>query len=166
MFDESLLKSIAESSTLSTTSTIIKAPRLFLFNRETNTQILEDFHDTDGFKSMLLSKNVENLLPNPSPVIIGRHLGSWLRSFHTWALAPEQAALQAQVWQNDRMRKIKYVFTYDSFLKVLENYPELLKGHEKTLKTVQDVMAKEFEKPSTEEDEGWGLIHGDFWSGK
>ena len=145
---------------------MIKAPRLYQLDRETNTQVLEDFADTDGFKSVLFSPNADNLLPESSRMIIGHQLGFWLRSLHSWASAPEQAALRALMWQNDRTRKMKYLYTYDGFLKVLENYPELLKGHQKTLEIVRDVTAKDFEKPSTEEDEGWGLIHGDFWSGK
>ncbi|RDW56810.1 hypothetical protein BP5796_12877 [Coleophoma crateriformis] len=67
--------------------------------------------------------------------------------------------------QHDPMRRLKYLLTYDSFLKVLEDYPELLEGHKETLETIRDVMADEFEKPPTEEDKNWGLIHGDFWSG-
>lgn len=160
-----MFKSVADFSP-PTTTTVIKAPRLYVYNRETNIQVLEDFSNTAGFKSMLFSPNADNLLPQTSPATIGRHLGSWLWSFHTWASAPEQAALRAQILQDDPMRKLKRLLTYDGFLGVLENYPELLEGHKKTLETIQDVMIKEFEKPPTEEDENWGLIHGDFWSGK
>jgi hypothetical protein len=141
-------------------------PRLYLYDQETNTQVLEDFSNADGFRAMLFSANAHNLLPSPSTAAIGRHLGVWLRCFHARASAPEQAALRAQMWQNDHMRKIKYLFTYDNVLKVLENFPELLEGHEKTLGAIRDVVAKEFERPSTEEGCGYGLIHGDFWSGK
>jgi hypothetical protein len=63
------------------------------------------------------------------------------------------------------MRKTKCLFTYDSVLKVLENYPELLEGREKALNTTRDVIAKEFEWPSVEYYYGYGLLHGDFWSG-
>ncbi|KIN08845.1 hypothetical protein OIDMADRAFT_111115 [Oidiodendron maius Zn] len=144
IFEELLLQSLANYLPSATTVTV-KPPRLYL--------------------AMLFSADTHNLLPSPSTATIGRHLGLWLRSFHTWASAPEQAALRAQMWQNDPMRKIKYLFTYDSVLKVLENYPELLEGHEKTLDTILDAMAKEFERPSTEEGDGYGLLHGDFWSG-
>lgn len=165
IFEELLLNSLANYS-LSTTTATVKPPRLYLYDRETNTQVLEDFSNTDGFRAMLFSADAHNLLPSPSTATIGRHLGFWLRSFHTWASAPEQAALRTQMWQNDPMRKTKYLFTYDSVLKVLENYPELLEGREKTLVTIRDVIAKEFERLSTEESDGYGLLHGDFWSGK
>lgn len=135
-------------------------------DRESNTQVLEDFVNTNGLKSTLLSPDAGNLLPPSSLATIGWFLGSWLWSFHRWAVAPQQATLRAQIWQNDSMRKIKYLFTYDGFLKVLETYPELLEGHRETFTQIRDTMAKEYKKPSTEEDEDWGLIHGDFWSGK
>ena len=165
IFEELLLNSLANYSQCTTTATV-RPPRLYLYDRESNIQVLEDFSNTNGLRAMMFSADAHNLLPSPSTATIGRHLGVWLRSFHTWASAPEQAALRAQMWQNDPMRKIKYLFTYDSVLKVLENYPELLEGHEKTLDTILDAMAKEFERPSTEEGDGYGLLHGDFWSGK
>jgi hypothetical protein len=165
IFEELLLNALANYLPPTTTATV-KPPRLYLYDQETNTQVLEDFSNADGFRTMLFSANAHNLLPSPSTAAIGRHLGVWLRCFHAWASAPEQAALRAQMWQNDHMRKIKYLFTYDNVLKVLQNFPELLEGHEKTLGTIRDVVAKEFERPSTEEGGGYGLIHGDFWSGK
>ncbi|KAH8757152.1 kinase-like domain-containing protein [Hyaloscypha sp. PMI_1271] len=136
-------------------------------------------HSTDSvpkiFEELLLHALASYLPPATTATVkpprlyltatIGRHLGFWLRSFHVWSSAPEQAALRAQMWQNDPMRKTKYLFTYDSVLKVLENYPELMDGHEKTLDTIRDVIAKEFERPSTEDGDGYGLLHGDFWSG-
>jgi len=161
-----MFKSVADYSPPTTPTTVIKSPRLYLYNRETNTQILEDFPSTTGFKMMLFSPNAENLLPPPYLATIGRHLGSWLRSFHTWTSAPEQAAVRAQILPDDPMRELKRLMTYDGFLGVLERYPEILQGHKETLETIRDFMVKEFEKPSTEESEDWGLIHGDFWSGK
>jgi hypothetical protein len=165
IFEELLLNSLASFSP-STTIATVKAPRLYLYDRETNIQVLEDFSNADGFRAMLFSADAQRLLPAPSTAAIGRNLGIWLRSFHTWASAPEQAALREQMWQNDSIRKTKYLFTYDSAFKVLENHPGLLEGHEKTLNTIRCVLAKEFEMPSTEDGDGYGLLHGDFWSGK
>ncbi|KAH8645398.1 kinase-like domain-containing protein [Xylariales sp. PMI_506] len=166
VFTASVMNAIAEfSAPTATETTIIKAPRLYLFNREANIQVLEDFTETKGFKLTLFSPNAAELLPPSSPAAIGHQLGSWLRSFHTWASAPDRAALRAQIGQSEPFRKLKYQYTFDGFLKVLSNYPELLEGHEKVLESIQDAAAKEFEKLPTEGDENWGLIHGDFWSG-
>lgn len=130
----------------------------------TNTQILEDFTNAGGLKSIVFSPNADSLVPQPP--VIGRHLGSWLRSFHDWSSAPQQASIRDQLWQKDPVRKLKYQVTFDVFLTVLEKFPELLDGHQQTLKEVQEAMAAEFQKPSIEADDGWGLIHGDLWSGK
>lgn len=140
-------------------------PRLHLLDEAGKTQVLGDFIDTTGLKSMLLSDEASNLLPS-SLEAIGFALGAWIRAFHMWAAAPDQAALRAQMWQSDPMRKTKYLFTYHGFLKVLEMHPEVLEGHREILEEIRDTVSKEYERPSTEDDEDLGLIHGDFWSGK
>lgn len=66
------------------------------------------------------------------------------------------------------MRKLKCQITYDSFLGILQLYPQIVEGHLETLQSVRDAMTAEFQMDyqPTESDEGLGLIHGDFWSGK
>lgn len=68
------------------------------------------------------------------------------------------------------MRTIKHHYTYGTIIRVLGNYPQLLKGYERTLEDFRDVIVKEFERPFVEgqekESEGYGLVHGDFWLGK
>ncbi|KAL7904943.1 kinase-like domain-containing protein [Trichoderma velutinum] len=163
-FEELLLNSIAQFSPLTDPSILIQVPLSFLLDQESNIQVLEDFVDSTGLKSMLLSAEGSKLLPS-SLEAIGFALGSWVRAFHMWAAAPEQATLRAQMWQSDPMRKIKYLFTYHAFLKVLETQPEVLEGHREILEEIRDAISEEYERPGTEEDEDLGLIHGDFWSG-
>ncbi|KAM7195407.1 hypothetical protein V8F33_006748 [Rhypophila sp. PSN 637] len=147
-----------------------------LTDRPTNTQVIEDLVDTDDLKSVFfLDHDVRSLrlglTPSIAPVI-GRHLGSWLRSFHDWASAPEQAGVRTSVGENRPMRDLKRMVTYDGVLAVLRNYPDELLGDEieATLQIIADRMGKEFEKPLPKEngplEDGWGLIHGDYWSGK
>ncbi|KAF3017071.1 hypothetical protein E8E14_006232 [Neopestalotiopsis sp. 37M] len=164
-FDELLLSSLANLTPpqVTTDTVVVKAPRLYYFDRESNTQVLEDFADAGGFRPILFSPNAGTL--RPQPIEIGHHLGSWLRSFHEWALEPRQAALRAQLGQKDPVRKLKRSVTFDVFLTVLEGFPGLLNGHQETLQVVQEAMTKEFLKPAMDEDEGWGLVHGDLWSG-
>lgn len=164
-FEELLLHSLTNFS-LSNTIATIKTPQLYLYDRETNTQVLEDFSNTQGFKTMFFSVGANNHLPSLSAATIGHQLGFWLRSFHIWSLAPKQAALRAQMWQNDPMREMKYSFTYGGVIRALENFPELLKSHKKTLDTIGDALAKEDERMSAEGGDGYSLLHGDFWSGK
>jgi len=79
----------------------------------------------------------------------------------------EQVGTLAAVGENRPMRDLKRMVTYDTIIPVLENYPELLAGCRGTLETLAAVLGKEFEKsPGAEADENWGMIHGDFWSGK
>lgn len=161
-----MFNSVAEFSPSATGNALIRSPRVYLYDQESNIQIFEDFSNATMFKPMLFSANASVLFPGSSLATIGHNVGSWLRSFHNWAAAPEQAGLRDQILQDDPMRKLKYGLTYGGFLPVLEHFPELLDGHMKTLETIQDTMAREFERPLTEQDEDWGLVHGDFWPGK
>lgn len=146
---------------------MIKTPRLYHFNHQTNTQVIQDFPGTDDLKSTFFMPNAADLLPGSSPATIGHHLGAWLRAFHAWAAEPQQEKMRKATAENRPMRELKRMITYDAVLGVLENYPELLTGHKETLETIRDAMGKEFEKmPGEETGEDWGVIHGDYWSGK
>lgn len=147
---------------------VVKAPRLYLFDRETNTQLLEDLNDTTDLKTIFLSSELTHTYPGGNSASMGRILGSWLRAFHSWTSAPEQAALRANIGRNNGMRKLKRQITYDSFLEILVLYPQVLEGHLETLQAAKDSITAEFEinHPPDNSDESWGIIHGDFWSGK
>jgi hypothetical protein len=144
----------------------VKAPRVYFFDRETYTQVLEDFSDTIDLTTVLESPNLDQTLPGSSPASVGRALGSWLRLFHTWASAPAQNSLLAQIGPHQAMRQLKCLITYDSFIEILQRYPETMEGYKDTLEKVRATMKYEFERPATEGDEVRGLIHGDFWAGK
>lgn len=143
---------------------IFEVPRLHLFDCETNTQVHQDFPGAIELKSIFLaSPPISRLLVTS----IGRDVGSRLRSFHTWASEPAQAALRADIGRNEPMRKLKYSTSYNTFINVLEKYPELVEECRKTLEEVKDMATREFHKTATEEEgEDWGIIHGDFWTGK
>lgn len=148
-------------------TTVVKAPRFHLFIRDANIQVLEDFPAAVDLKNLFVSPTANSVLTAPVGESIGRDVGTWLRSFHDWSFSPK-SGLKA-VGDNEPMRKLKFAITYDSFLKVLENnFPDLLEGHRPTLEQVKDAATKEFERISGDENgsEDWGLIHGDFWTGK
>lgn len=150
------------------TQTIVKTPRLYLSKRETNVKILEDLCDTSDLKTILCSPETIESYPGGSSASLGHTLGSWLRSFHSWTSAPEQAVLRATITGNKSMRKLKRQISYDSFLGILELYPQIVGGHLETLQAVKHAMTAEFDVDElpTEGNANWGLIHGDFWSGK
>lgn len=66
------------------------------------------------------------------------------------------------------MRRLKYRATYESFVKILETFPNMLdESSRKTLESVQAMATDEFARAAGGDlDEGWGLIHGDLWTGK
>ncbi|KAK7757531.1 hypothetical protein SLS62_000546 [Diatrype stigma] len=148
----------------------VKVPHLYLFDRETSTQVLEDIPGVVDLKTIFVSPNANDVLSKPLATSIGRALGSWLRAFHAWASAPAQSHLcaNAEMGTNELMRKLKYFITYGSFIEVLEKFPDVIGDHKKSLQEVQHMAIKEFEKTASGDGDGreeWGLIHGDFWTG-
>lgn len=146
----------------------VKTPHVYLFDRETNTQLHEDFPNTMDLKSVLISSATNGTLTRPIATSLGQALGAWTHSFHAWASVPDQFGLHAEIGKNEPMQKLKRLITYDSFISNLEKqFPDVLEGHQKTLQDVQDWAIQTFEKlPGVDEAEDWGIIHGDFWLGK
>ncbi|KAF2718264.1 hypothetical protein K431DRAFT_322527 [Polychaeton citri CBS 116435] len=148
---------------------VVKAPYLYFFDKKTNTQILEDFPSAVDLKSILVSPSNNEVFTPLVAAALGWRLGSWLRSFHDWTSRAPQAGLTATIGQNKAMRDLKYLVTYDSFLKVLENFPKPLEGVRETLEEVKAAAEDEFRRsvgdPIADGREGWGVIHGDFWTG-
>jgi len=70
------------SGAFSYTFTKVKVPHFYLFNKETNTQILEDVRNVFDMKTILISPTANNLLSYSLAGSIGRNLGSWFRSYH------------------------------------------------------------------------------------
>ncbi len=145
----------------------VLVPRLYLFDRDTNTQVLEDFPNAIDFKSLLVSPDAVSSLSLPVATSIGYALGVWLKSFHRWSSAPSQRRLRAEIAGNEPMRQLKYATSYESLVKILENFPQVLEGRRPALEAVKDMAADEFKRPAIDgDDDSWGLIHGDFWAGK
>lgn len=63
VFEELLLDKKAGKFVLNTTATKVKPPRPCLFDRESNIQVLEDYVNTEGFKTILISLNANRLVP-------------------------------------------------------------------------------------------------------
>ncbi|KAI0486763.1 kinase-like domain-containing protein [Xylaria cf. heliscus] len=144
----------------------IKAPRLHLFIRDTNIQVLEDFRAAIDLKSLFESSTANSILTSPMAASVGHGMGSWLRSFHDWSVSPNPRL--NDIGDNESMRKLKCAITYDAYLKVLENhFPDLVGSHRPLLEQVRNVAMEEFEKGSGDRhgDNSWGPIHGDFWTG-
>ncbi|KAH8651369.1 kinase-like domain-containing protein [Xylariales sp. PMI_506] len=163
-YEEHMLDALSKTNSLPAS---VKSPMLHLFNRETNIQVLEDFEGSTDLKSILVQPNEGRIITAATAFAIGRELGSWTRSFHSWAAAPSQTGLRRVIAENESMRKLKFRITYGSFIKVLEDFPQVLEGYRGILEEVQNFAIKEFEKPpvDSEQNQLWGLINGDFWTG-
>jgi len=145
----------------------LRTPHLYLSDRKTNTQILEDLSDTIDVKTMLESPTASSVLPHSISSAIGRALGAWLRSFHAWASEPTQADLQRDMGGNKSMRKIRYAISYGAFIDIVQKFPEIWEPRKKTLEEVRDMATAEYAKTAQDNaGENWGVIHGDFWAGK
>jgi hypothetical protein len=145
MFEQSMLKALHEFSHT------VRTPRILIFQKELNTQVHEDFPDTIDLKAQILS----NELSRSIAISIGRLLGDWLRSFHTWSST-------RKLPKNEPMQKLKHLVTYESFIEVLERFPNVLEDYKTALEKVKEMATKELQHPT----EDWGTIHADFWSGK
>ncbi|KAI0432001.1 kinase-like domain-containing protein [Xylaria sp. FL1042] len=163
LYEESMLDALSD---FPSSVKGVKAPCLYLFIRDANIQVLEDFPTADDLKSIFVSPAKNQILTVPVAASVSYDIGAWLRSFHDWSMSPN-AKLQG-FGDNEPMRKLKYAITYDAYLKVLEtDFPDLLEGHRPVLQQVKEAARKEFEKTSKHGyiDKNWGLIHGDFWTG-
>lgn len=148
-------------------SCVIRAPKLYMFDDATNTQVLEDLGGTLDVRAILESPHVDKVFGNGSANSVGRALGHWLRTFHNWTSAPEQAAVRDAIGSNGSMQKLKYSVWYDMFIGTLERYPQLLQyGHKEKLEQVQQAMRIDTDDFVSGKTRHCGLIHGDFWSGK
>ena len=153
------------SFTFTSPTTSVRAPRLYHFLQETNTQLHEDLCEATDLRAVLLSTVTPENDPSSSfssATSIGRNLGSWLRAFHAWASEPAQAALCEKIGQNGPMRELKHLVNYGTFIGILQKFPNMVSTEELVvLHAVKDIADKELEKQPTVGDEYWGIIHGD-----
>ncbi|KUJ07914.1 kinase-like protein [Mollisia scopiformis] len=151
IFEESMLNYLQDLPI-----SLVKTPRLLLFDQVAYTQVHEDFSDSIDLKAVIFSGSLSHSVAK----FIGYNLGTWTRSFHTWA---STRTLYAE--QNEPMRKLKYLITYGSFIEVLERFPEVLGTHKATLEEIEARSTKELQTLADDGLQDWGVIHGDFWSG-
>lgn len=145
----------------------VRTPRLYHFDQNTSTQIMEDLTDTIDLKTVLELPEVSEVLPSSRSMAIGHALGAWLRWFHSWASEPGQSGLREALNSNAAMREVRYEISYGSFTNVVQKFPDIWEVNKQTLEEVKDMATNEYErKPQRSAEKGWGVIHGDFWSGK
>ncbi|CAG8894223.1 unnamed protein product [Penicillium salamii] len=123
----------------------VKTPRMLYANPKTHTQVLED-------------------LPNSTSALgIGRALGSWLRSLHTWSAEKKQGASENFRRDNIPMQQLKFYANYTLLIESVDNFPALLGDCRSLFEEIRDLAAVELEKDDHTNEHG--VIHGDFWTG-
>lgn len=143
-------------------SCIVRTPRLFHFNPETNTQIQEYLPNSVNLKVYALSHFTSNDESLKSHCLaIGKGLGLWLRSFHAWASDPAQSKLQSQIKLNEPMQALKNSINYANLVSRINKFPTILED----AREVFEAVKKDSEAELTDESQ-LQIIHGDFWTGK
>jgi hypothetical protein len=139
----------------------VRAPKLYHFNAETNTQVQEYLPDALSLKEYAL-KHFSSPDPSRKPLCfeLGRSLGVWLRGFHRWASLPEQAAFREEMKSNAPMQKIKHFVNYATLVDTVPNFPSILGDAKETFEEIRDATAAELDRPDLQ------ITHGDFWTGK
>ena len=145
----------------------IKTPHLYHFSHATHTQVQEDLPAAQDLKTFLTTPAMATTIPETLVRSIGRALGEWLLAFHTWTDEHESSRreLKMRMAGNTLMRELKCSVNYDNLVQSVERYPALLEGSRGVFEEVR-AFAKEECKRVDVNGEGFGVIHGDFWSGK
>jgi hypothetical protein len=141
----------------------VKTPRVFHFNAETNTQILEDLPNSVDLKHFLLSELAQGVSES-SARALGSSLGSWLRSFHEWGAMQQQSETRGLLNENKTMKDLKFYVNYSMLMDTIANFPSILEESRGVFEEVRTFAAAELTKDA--HDDEYGLIHGDFWTGK
>ncbi|KAE8134036.1 kinase-like domain-containing protein [Aspergillus pseudotamarii] len=139
-----------------------KTPLIYSFNPLTHTQVMEDLPDSVDLKSFFVSTSSARTVPREWAVSLGRALGHWLSSFHSWGKEPAQADVARELEQNHFFRDLKFSINYDSLVNMVSKYPEILEGSRAVFEKVRDMAKSE---SGRKDGEGFGVIHGDFWPG-
>lgn len=130
----------------------------------THSRVLHDYTGMMDLKAYLSTLSTANALPLTFSQIsaIGIALGLWLRRFHEWSIAPEQAALRAQAKAQAVMMKLRFEYNYGRLVETVGLWPGVLDEYQSTFLALEKRLRSEID----EEKWAGSLIHGDFWSGK
>ncbi|KAK3333874.1 kinase-like domain-containing protein [Cercophora scortea] len=141
---------------------LVRTPKLYSFNAETNTQLQEYLGGSVDLKTYALKhfSDGRDESRKPSCGDIGQGLGAWLRSFHSWATLPEQSAFKEVVKSNKALQSLKHMVNYSYLVSTVDNFPSILGGARETFELVKKMAADELEN-----SEQVQIIHGDFWTG-
>jgi len=139
----------------------VRAPRLYHYNRDSNTQVQEFVPNAVDLKNYAL-RHFASSDPARKPLCreLGSSLGAWLNRFHSWTMLPEQAGIQKTARSNSTMQGIKLLMNYPNLLSRADVFPSILDDARGVFAEVIEMATKELDRPDLH------VIHGDFWTGK
>lgn len=132
----------------------VSALRLYRFFPEINTATLSSMPDPIQVQDCLSDK----ILDDTNVFRIGASLGRWMRRFHDWGSAPEQAPLREEMKKNTGMAEMRYSITYGRLEPVIAMYPAIFEGSAAIFTNLEQRMKAEIQTGTS----GDQLIHGDF----
>ncbi|KAJ4343928.1 hypothetical protein N0V95_006530 [Ascochyta clinopodiicola] len=149
----------------------ITSPISFFYDDQSHVQVIEDLQPAIDLASVLKSSTISNLPSSDYPTL-GFALGAWLCDFHSWTQKPEQSELRDIIAQNKSSQSVNWRTTYDTIEAIVAPL-QMISGEDKQiLADVRARAASKFEqhrhyKAGEQSDQtGYGVIHGDFWTGK
>jgi hypothetical protein len=133
----------------------VSSPYLYRFFPEINTTAISRIPDPIQVQVCLSDK----ILDETNVFRVGASLGRWMRKFHDWGAAPEQASLREEMKKNTGMAEMRYGITYGRLEPVIAMYPAIFKGSTAIFANLEQQMKAEILAEASAGDQ---LIHGDF----
>ncbi|KAJ5203149.1 hypothetical protein N7449_005228 [Penicillium cf. viridicatum] len=130
------------------------SPYLYQFFPQINTTALSELPDSIQLQNCLSDQNL-----NEANVFrIDMSLGQWMRRFHEWGSAPEQASLLRKMKGNTGMAEMKCNITYGRLKDVITMFPAIFEGSIEIFENLAQRVKAEMETEGARSQ----LIHGDF----
>jgi hypothetical protein len=146
----------------------VLTPQPLLYLPSLEIQIIEDLYPGLDYASLLTSP--DSAIPLSIRSAVGLGLGEWLHALHHWTQEPEQNELRNIMRGNVASRDLKWRTTYATIVDIAGTFSTINEEELEVLREVRARAEREHEEAMheqvIEETESYGIVHGDFWTGK
>ncbi|KAK5999189.1 4-hydroxytryptamine kinase-like protein [Cladobotryum mycophilum] len=132
-------------------------PRVYRFNAEHSTQLLEDFKGQTTMREFLQSQCSQSI-SSEFVTRLGTSLGSWLGALHVWGEGKSPTDLTGEEQENCEVQDASFNFYYDNPLRKIDQFPHLLGSSRETFERVKQRAAEDLKNRDATK---FGIIHGD-----
>ncbi|KAF3806445.1 hypothetical protein GCG54_00006210 [Colletotrichum gloeosporioides] len=160
--EESCLKYLAAFPPYINSNVSVTTPKLFYFNRDTNTQV-QEYQPTPLSLKLYAIEHfalLEPALVRAQCLEIGLGIGQWLRQFHDWSNSPAQSNLREIALANKEMQSIKHWANYQQLPNAMKRHPTVFRGCGDIFNAIVGKSTEELM-----DQKSLQVIHGDFWTG-